>query len=167
MATKILCVLSLTAAFAASTVAQDAPPLIKQINNGNWLKHDEAKSLVDELYYQNAIRAYMTTLPALNVIGMKEGSEKTFGAGYNVLPIWKERMDSRCWVPTPNADVIYSMSYLDLKKTGPLVVAAPSNVIGMFTDFFQRTITDVGAIGPDRARGGLYLLLPPDYDGEI
>jgi hypothetical protein len=37
----------------------------------------------------------------------------------------------------------------------------------MFTDFFQRTITDVGAIGPDRARGGLYLLLPPDYDSEV
>ena len=37
----------------------------------------------------------------------------------------------------------------------------------MFTDFFQRTITDVGAIGPDRARGGLYLLLPPDYDGHV
>jgi hypothetical protein len=63
--------------------------------------------------------------------------------------------------------VIYSMSYLDLKKTGPLVVKAPANVIGMFTDFFQRTITDVGAIGPDRARGGLYLLLPPDYTGPI
>ena len=59
------------------------------------------------------------------------------------------------------------MSYLDLKKTGPLVVAAPPNVIGMFTDFFQRTITDVGAIGPDRARGGLYLLLPPDSDDEV
>lgn len=76
-------------------------------------------------------------------------------------------MDSRTWVPTPNADVIYSMSYLDLKETGPLVVAAPPNVIGMFTDFFQRTLTDVGAIGPDRARGGLYLLLPPDYDGDV
>jgi hypothetical protein len=37
----------------------------------------------------------------------------------------------------------------------------------MFTDFFQRTITDVGLIGPDRARGGLYLLLPPGYDGEV
>jgi hypothetical protein len=76
-------------------------------------------------------------------------------------------MDSRTWVPTPNADVIYSMSYLDLKKDGPLVVAAPPNVIGMFTDFFQRTITDVGLIGPDRARGGLYLLLPPGYDGPL
>ena len=76
-------------------------------------------------------------------------------------------MDSRAWVPTPNADVIYSMSYLDLKETGPLVIAAPPKVIGMFTDFFQRTITDVGAVGPDRARGGLYLLLPPNYSGFV
>jgi hypothetical protein len=109
----------------------------------------------------------MTMLPALNVIGMRDGSEAAFGKGYNILPIWKDRMDARTWVPTPNADVIYSMSYLDLKETGPLVVAAPRDVIGMFTDFFQRTITDVGLIGPDRPRGGLYLLLPPDYDGDV
>ena len=31
------------------------------------------------------------------------------------------------------------MSYLDLKKTGPLIVNAPPQVIGMFTDFLQRT----------------------------
>ncbi len=146
---------------------QDIPPLMKQINDGNWLPRNEAEELRDELYYQRAIHAYMTMQSALNVIGMRDGSEKKFGAGYNVLPIWKDRMDSRTWVPTPNADVIYSMSYLDLKETGPLVVKAPANVIGMFTDFFQRTITDVGAIGPDRARGGLYLLLPPGYDGHV
>jgi len=33
------------------------------------------------------------------------------------------------------------------------------------TDFYQRTLTDVGAAGPDRAQGGLYLLLPPKYQG--
>ena len=116
-----------------------ASPLIKQLNNGNWLPQKEAETLRDELFYQRAVHAYMTMLPALNIIGMRDGSEATFGKGYNVLPIWKDRMDSRAWVPTPNADVIYSMSYLDLKETGPLVVAAPPNVIGMFTDFFQRT----------------------------
>ncbi|QDT52257.1 hypothetical protein Pan44_02660 [Caulifigura coniformis] len=150
---------------AAQAAAQNIPPLMKQINNGNWLDQKDAESFRDELFYQRACQVYMSMLPALNVIGMKDGSEKEFGAGYNVLPIWKDRMDSRCWVPTPNADVIYSMSYLDLKQDGPLVVAAPPNVIGMFTDFFQRTLTDVGAIGPDRARGGLYLILPPNYDG--
>jgi hypothetical protein len=116
---------------------ETTPPLVKQLYNGNWPSEDEAQALIDELFYQRAIHAYMTMLPALNVIGMRDGSEAAFGAGYNVLPIWKQRMDSRAWVPTPNADVIYSMSYLDLKETGPLVVAAPPKVIGMFTDFFQ------------------------------
>lgn len=147
--------------------ASELPPLAAQINGGKWLEQSEAEALRDELFYQRAIHAYMTMLPALNTIGMRDGSETIFGKGYNILPIWKDRMDARTWVPTPNADVIYSMNYLDLKESGPLVVAAPRDVIGMFTDFFQRTITDVGLIGPDRARGGLYLLLPPDYDGEI
>ena len=144
--------------------AAEAPlsPLMKQLNNGNWLPQEEAQSLSDELYYQDAIQAYIQTLPLLNTIGLRDGSEAAFGKGYNVLPIWKERMDSRAVVPTPNGDVIYSMSYLDLKETGPLVIKAPPNVIGMFTDFFQKTITDVGAIGPDRARGGLYLRTTKD-----
>ncbi|WP_434643021.1 DUF1254 domain-containing protein [Achromobacter piechaudii] len=166
---RVSLLLALLAPLSPAFAQSQAPmsPLIQQLNNGNWLDPKEAESLRDELYYQRAIHAYMTMLPALNVIGMRDGSEREFGAGYNVLPIWKQRMDSRAMVPTPNADVIYSMSYLDLKKTGPLVVNAPPNVIGMFTDFFQRTITDVGAVGPDRARGGLYLLLPPDYTGHV
>jgi hypothetical protein len=151
----------------ASAGDTPAPPLVRQINNGNWLPQAEAEKLVDDLYYNQAVQAYIMLLPMLNIVGIRDGSEATFGAGYNVLPIWKKRMDSRTWIPTPNGDVIYSMSYLDLKKDGPLVVDAPPNVIGMFTDFFQKTITDVGAIGPDRARGGLYLLLPPGYTGEI
>lgn len=169
LATSIIAstVLAFVAANAGHGQDAPTPPLVKQINDGNWLPQQDAEALRDELYYQRAIHAYMTMQPALNVIGMRDGSEAAFGKGYNVLPIWKERMDSRAWVPTPNADVIYSMSYLDLKETGPLVVAAPREVIGMFTDFFQRTITDVGLIGPDRARGGLYLLLPPDYDGDV
>lgn len=107
--------------FASSPVmAQDssAPqsPLIKQLNNGNWLPADEAQNLSNDLYYQDAIQAYIASLPLLNTIGLRDGSEAAFGSGYNVLPIWKERMDSRAVVPTPNGDVIYSMSYLDLKK---------------------------------------------------
>jgi len=155
--------LVITSAHAQET----ASPLVRQMYDGNWPSSEEASKLRDELYYQRAVHSYITMLPALNTIGMRDGSEAIFGKGYNVLPIWKQRMDARTWVPTPNADVVYSMSYLDLKETGPLVVAAPQGVIGMFTDFFQRTITDVGAIGPDRGQGGLYLLLPPDYQGHI
>src|SRR5262249_28246687 len=105
-ATVAVCALAFASTFAASAIAQQQPasPLVTQINNGNWLPQAEAESLRDELFYQRAIHAYMTMLPALNVIGMRDGSEAAFGKGYNVLPIWKDRMDARTWVPTPNAD---------------------------------------------------------------
>ena len=131
---------------APPTMAQDETKsrAVRLHYDGNWPSDEEAQELRDELYYNMAIQAYMTMLPALNTIGLRDGSEKEFGAGYNVIPMWKDRMDAKAWVPTPNADIMYAMSYLDLKETGPLVVAAPPNVMGMFTDFFQRTLVDVG-----------------------
>jgi len=162
----IVCVAAVLGGIQAQA-QETRSPLVRRMYNGNFPPAEEAQQLRDELFYNQAIWAYMTMLPALNTIGMRDGSEKAFGAGYNVLPIWKSRMDARAWVPTPNSDIVYAMSYLDLKETGPLVVTAPPNTIGMFTDFFQRTITDVGAIGPDRGSGGLYLLLPPDYQGHV
>ena len=141
--------------------------MVKHLYNGNWPSEEEGQELRDELYYSQAIQAYTTMLPALNTIGMRDGSHTAFGSGYNVLPIWKERMDSRALVPTPNADIVYAMGFYDLKETGPLVVAVPPGIIGMYTDFFQRTLVDVGAAGPDKAKGGLYLLLPPGYQGHV
>jgi hypothetical protein len=129
---------------------------------------EEARTgLMDEFLFQRAVQVYLGALPAVNMLAMRDGSEKKFGAGYNVFPVWKKRMDAKTLVTTPNADVIYAMTYLDLKKDGPLVVSAPPGLLGMFTDFWQRALTDVGIAGPDRGQGGLYLLLPPNYEGPV
>ena len=152
--------------FAASA-QENASPLVRQMFDGQWPDAATIDRLNLESFYQNALGAYVLTLPVLNTIGLRDGSEATFGKGYNVVPIWKNRMTARVWVPTPNCDVIYAMSYLDLKATGPLVVNAPPRAIGMFTDFTQHTLTNVGLSGPDKGAGGLYLLLPPDYAGHV
>jgi hypothetical protein len=128
---------------------------------------ESARELVDELLFQRAVQVYIAALPAVNMLSMRDGSEAAFGAGYNVLPVWKDRMNAVCKVTTPNADVIYAMSYLDLAADGPLVVSAPPMVLGMLTDFWQRALTDVGPAGPDLGKGGLYLILPPGYDGPV
>ena len=60
---------------------ESVPPLVGQLYNGNWPSAEEAQQLRDELFYQRAIHAYMTMLPALNVIGMRDGSEAAFGSG--------------------------------------------------------------------------------------
>src|SRR5579864_4965073 len=58
--------------------------------------------LKQELLFERGVQAYLWALPALNMYGMKEGSEKVFGKGYNVLPIFKERFNTRTLISTPN-----------------------------------------------------------------
>jgi len=54
-----------------------------------------AQTLRDELLFQRATQTYLWALPLINTLGMKFGSEKVFGAGYNILPIWKQRASTR------------------------------------------------------------------------
>src|ERR1700732_3957160 len=97
--------------------------------------------------------------------GMKEGSEKVFGKGYNILPIFKERLNAKTLITTPNSDVIYALGYLDLKEDGPMVIEVPPGLQGIIDDFWQRPIPSIGEIegrrwsgdvglpGPDRGKG--------------
>ena len=136
---------------------------------------ESAQMLREELLFQRATQTYLWALPLINTLGMKEGSEKTFGAGYNVLPVWKKRLDAKTLVTTPNSDVIYAMGYVDLGKDGPIVFEAPPGLQGILLDFWQRPIPvdggkfagDVGLPGPDAGKGGKFLLLPPGYEGDV
>jgi hypothetical protein len=136
---------------------------------------EAVQTLRNELLFQRATQTYLWAMPLINTLGMQVGSEKTFGAGYNVLPIWKKRLDAKTLVTTPNSDVLYAMSYVDLGKDGPLVMEAPPELQGILLDYWQRPIPvdggkffgDVGLAGPDGGRGGKFLLLPPGYKGAV
>jgi hypothetical protein len=136
---------------------------------------ETAQALKDALLFQRATQTYLWALPLINTLGMKVGSEKQFGAGYNVLPVWKKRLDAKTLVTTPNSDVIYAMSYVDLGKDGPIVFEVPPMLQGILLDFWQRPIPvdggkffgDIGLPGPDGGKGGKVLLLPPGYKGSV
>jgi hypothetical protein len=136
---------------------------------------ETAQTLRDELLFQRATQVYLWALPVINTLGMKNGSEKAFGAGYNVLPIWKQRLNAKTLITTPNSDILYAMSYIDLGKDGPMVIEAPTMLQGILLDFWQHPIPvdggkfagDVGLAGPDAGKGGKFLLLPPGYEGAV
>ncbi|MGF6174270.1 DUF1254 domain-containing protein [Ensifer sp. 4252] len=162
-----------------SAIAADARDLAGAPYTKGYLSPDSVTALQKELIFQRAVQTYLWALPALNMYGMKEGSEAKFGKGYNVLPIFKKRLDAKTLITTPNSDVIYALGYLDLKQDGPMVIEVPPGLQGIIDDFFQRPIPsegeiggrkwagDVGLPGPDQGKGGKYLILPPDYDGEV
>src|SRR5499426_2034968 len=130
---------------------------------------ETAKLLREELLFQRATQTYLWALPLINTLGMKVGSEKAFGAGYNVLPVWKKRLDAKTLVTTPNSDVIYAMSYLDVGKDRPIVLEAAPGLQGILLDVWQRPIPgpkigdtaffgDVGLPGPDAVNQHLELI---------
>lgn len=181
--------LLLVAAVAAATLAPvrsfaDEPlsPHFKQLADSEFQNdyptQATTRNLEDELYFQRAVMTYQWALPAINMYAMKEAAEKTYGQGYNVMSIWKKRLDANTQITTPNSDVIYGIGFLDLAKEGPMVVDAPPNLQAILDDFWQRPIEgpkidghqylgDVGQPGPDKGKGGKYLVLPPHYSGKV
>ena len=121
-----------------------------------------------EILLQRATETFLRALPLISTLAMKFGSEEAFGAGYNVLPMWRVR--------PPNEDhgLVYAMSYLDVADT-PTVLDVPPGLQGILLDFWQRPIPgptirgrghcgDVGFSGPDGGSGGKFLIVPPGYD---
>jgi len=75
-------------------------------------------------------------------------------------------MDSKSLFLTANTESVYAWSWLNLKD-GPMVIETPPNVLGVIDDFWFRNVTDFGLVGPDKGKGGKFLILPPGYKGAI
>ena len=123
------------------------------------------EKIYDNLDFQRAVQAYLLAMAPVNMVGLREG---LLGVGpANVtIPTFEANMNARSIFLTANATTPYTWIWIDLHQ-GPLVVEAPPMTLGMIDDFWFRYVTDIGVVGPDKGKGGKYLLLPPGYAGEV
>ena len=89
-----------------------------------------------------------------------------WGPANATVPIFETMMNARSLFLTANNNTPYTWIWLDLRQ-GPLVLEVPPKVLGAIDDMWYHWVTDVGITGPDRGKGGKYLLLPPGYKGKI
>jgi len=146
---------------------------------------ETASTLQKELAFQRATQTYLWSLPAVNMMAMKEGHEALMdGEGYYKLGIYEDRLKPNTVITTPNSDVIYGLGWINMKTYGPMVIDAPEHLQGLMDDMWHNALVgpinkhnnqpykgDIGLPGPDGGKGGLYLILPPgesraDYDAE-
>ena len=76
-------------------------------------------------------------------------------------------MDSRSLFLTGNTSTLYVLPDFDLEATGPMVLEVPGGMLGAFNDAWFRYMQDIGPAGPDKGKGGKYLILPPGYEGDV
>ena len=123
------------------------------------------KTVYDNLDFQRGVQAFLTAIPAASAYAMRTGI-RTFGPDNQTVLISESLVDARSLFLTGNTETVYNVLWLDTHE-GPLVIEMPPNALGVIDDFWMRYVTDVGSVGPDEGKGGKYLLLPPDYTGNV
>ncbi len=162
--------LSLAIIFASSTAfAQGLPTTgtIKsrmsdiKLNNG-YPTEKTSKKIYDEIDFQRACQAYLWALPIMGTRNMQMDLKNRFNLG-NLDFIDFISFQDKMGMLTPNATTPYSMSFPNMKETGPLVVEIPAGpTAGGIADYWQRPLSDTGQTGPDKGQGGKYLVLGPN-----
>lgn len=145
-------------AMAASCVV--ATPLAAEMS-------ERARSVAVERACQAAIWA----MPAVSTWDIAQGTIDDLDGKVGDVVQLSRPMDSRHGFLTANDVTPYTIASLTTAD-GPLVVEVPAasdkvNVFGTFVDAWMRPVADVGEAGTDKGKGGKYLFLPMDYEGDV
>jgi hypothetical protein len=122
------------------------------------------RKVFDHLDFLRGVRAFLDGLPIASMEAMRRGLQDV-GCVDGTVGIFETRMDAKSLFLTANTETVYAMTWLDVSE-GPMVVESPPNTLGILDDAWFGYVADLGNAGPDRGKGGKYLVLPPDYDGE-
>lgn len=156
--------------FASTALSQNLPttgvidsPLGKlEIING-FPSDETVKKLFDNMDFQRSTQAYIWALPYVAMGEWQRQQREVFGAGELDYVDYLDFKD-KLGILTANATTPYTMAFPDLAKTGPLVFEIPPGPIaGGLLDFWQRPLSDTGQTGPDKGKGGKFLVLGPEH----
>ena len=68
---------------------------------------------------------------------------------------------------TANTSTLYAWGSTDLETDGPTVIEVPPGMLGFLDDSWQRFVGNIGITGPDKGKGGKYLVVPPGFEGDV
>jgi hypothetical protein len=128
---------------------------------------DTVKTLYDNLDRSRGVTVYLDNLGGVAIRAFLAGLAAQGADAPNKVAIFAQLMDSQAVVLTANTSTLYAFSRTDLAKDGPTVIEVPPGMLGFLDDDWERFVGDIGVTGPDRGKGGKYLVLPAGYDGAV
>src|SRR5688572_180367 len=126
------------------------------------------EQLAERTMERRAVEAAIWGLPIVSFDAMRQAF--LHHAKYGDILYLSGPADWKFQITTPNASSLYVYFNFNLKD-GPVVLEFPravgAGLFGTLLDAWQTPLADVGPEGDDEGNGGKYLLLPPDYSGEV
>jgi hypothetical protein len=128
---------------------------------------ETAERVYDYLDTMRGVDAFLKGMPGASLQGLIKGARSQGAVECHQVLFFDKLMDSQSLYLTGNTSTMYVVPNLDLERDGPTVLEAPAGMLGAFNDAWFRYVQDVGPAGPDKGKGGKYLVLPPGYEGEV
>ncbi len=126
---------------------------------------ETTQKVYDNLDLNRATEAFLNGIPIASMYALKHGLLK-HGPANTTAVLFEELMDSKTLWLTPNTTSVYMASWLELGDE-PMVIETPPNVLGFINDAWFKYVVDFGNAGPDKGKGGKFLILPPGYEDEV
>jgi hypothetical protein len=127
--------------------------------------------MADQTTEGRAVDAAIWGMPVVSFDAMRQAFFRDAKARYGDIMFWSKPGGWKLQCLTPNTSVRYVFSFINTKQAGPVVVEVPATgaaaLNGTIMDAWQLPLTDVGIVGEDQGKGGKYLLLPPDHQGDM
>ncbi len=123
-------------------------------------------TVYDNLDRMRGVQVYLDNQGAASLYAMRMGNGGIGGTS-NKVTITEQLLKPELLYLTGNTSTLYALTYLDLKVDGALVVELPPGMLGFLDDAWFRYIENMGLPGPDKGKGGKYLLLPPGFEGAV
>ncbi len=125
-------------------------------------------NVYDNLDFMRGVEVFLNFIPATSIDSVRLGMEELGATKSNQCVVFDKLMDSDPLFLTGNTDTVYASVILDLEIDGATVVEIPPKCgPGTLNDAYFRFVTDMGNPGPDKGEGGTYVILPPDYKGDL
>jgi len=121
-------------------------------------------TLLDSMDLHGATQSFLWGIPIASFANLQHFIRDVFK--FDQVDLMETAtLGDKLGILTANATTPYIFSTPDLSKTGPIVIEVPAgSIAGMVDDFWQRPVTDLGLPGPDKGKGGKYLITPPGYN---
>ena len=128
---------------------------------------ETAAKVYEYLDTMRGVDAFLKGMPGASVQGLMKGARSRGAVECHQVLLFDKLMDSKSLYLTGNTSTMYVLPNLDLERDGPTVLEAPAGMLGAFNDAWFHYVQDIGPAGPDKGKGGKYLVLPPGYEGEV
>ncbi len=124
-----------------------------------------AQKIYDHLDFQHGVQAFLSSIQIASMHVMRKGI-LDFGPANTTAVLFEDLMDSKTLWLTPNTTSVYMASWLEMTDE-PWVLETPPDVLGIIDDHWFKYVGDFGRLGPDKSKGGKFLIIPPGYKGSV